>query len=63
VQRKSGLILQLGRWAMHKAARRLPTGTIRGVALPLIVGVNLSAIQVARDDVARLCRAPEVQRP
>ena len=53
VAEESGLILQLGRWAMDKAARTL-AGWDReaGEKLPLYVGVNLSAIQVARDNVA-----------
>jgi diguanylate cyclase (GGDEF)-like protein len=53
VAEESGLILQLGRWAMHKAADTL-AGWDRsaGETLPLYVGVNLSAIQVARDDIA-----------
>ena len=53
VAEESGLILQLGRWAMHKAADTL-AGWDRsaGEPLPLYVGVNLSAIQVARDDIA-----------
>jgi diguanylate cyclase (GGDEF)-like protein len=53
VAEESGLILQLGRWAMDKAAQTL-AGWDRehGEALPLYVGVNLSAIQVARDDIA-----------
>ena len=53
VAEESGLILQLGRWAMHKAADTL-AGWDRaaGGPLPLYVGVNLSAIQVARDDIA-----------
>jgi diguanylate cyclase (GGDEF)-like protein len=53
VAEESGLILQLGRWALDKAAQTL-AGWDRaaGEALPLYVGVNLSAIQVARDDIA-----------
>jgi diguanylate cyclase (GGDEF)-like protein len=53
VAEESGLILQLGRWAMHKAADTL-AGWDRdgGGPLPLSVSVNLSAIQVARDDIA-----------
>jgi len=53
VAEESGLILQLGRWAMDKAAHTL-AGWDRdaGETLPLYVGVNLSAIQVARDDIA-----------
>jgi diguanylate cyclase (GGDEF)-like protein len=53
VAEESGLILQLGRWAMDKAAQTLASwDRLSGEALPLYVGVNLSAIQVARDDIA-----------
>jgi diguanylate cyclase (GGDEF)-like protein len=53
VAEESGLILQLGRWAMHKAAQTLADWDLNaGERLPLYVGVNLSAIQVARDDIA-----------
>ena len=53
VAEESGLILQLGRWAMDKAASTLAEWDRRtGEALPVYVGVNLSAIQVARDDIA-----------
>ncbi len=53
VAEESGLILQLGRWAMDKATRTLAEwDASSGEALPVYVGVNLSAIQVARDDVA-----------
>ena len=53
VAEESGLILQLGRWAMDAATQTL-AGWDRelGEKLPLYVGVNLSAIQVARDDIA-----------
>ncbi|QIL02321.1 bifunctional diguanylate cyclase/phosphodiesterase [Sphingomonas sinipercae] len=53
VAEESGLILQLGRWALDKATQTL-AGWDReaGGPLPIYVGVNLSAIQVARDDVA-----------
>lgn len=52
VAEESGLILQLGRWAMDKAAQTLASWDQQaGEALPLYVGVNLSAIQLARDDV------------
>jgi diguanylate cyclase (GGDEF)-like protein len=53
VAEESGLILQLGRWAMETATHTL-AGWDRdaGEKLPLYVGVNLSAIQVARDDIA-----------
>jgi diguanylate cyclase (GGDEF)-like protein len=53
VAEESGLILQLGRWAMDTAAQTLADWDRQaGEALPLYVGVNLSAIQVARDDIA-----------
>ncbi|HET9813558.1 MAG TPA: EAL domain-containing protein [Sphingomicrobium sp.] len=53
VAEESGLILQLGRWAMDKAAQTLADWDKEtGEKLPLYVGVNLSAIQVARDDIA-----------
>ena len=53
VAEESGLILQLGRWAMDKAAQTLADwDRTTGETLPLYVGVNLSAIQVARDDIA-----------
>lgn len=53
VAEESGLILQLGRWAMDTAAQTLADwDRISGEKLPLYVGVNLSAIQVARDDIA-----------
>jgi diguanylate cyclase (GGDEF)-like protein len=55
VAEESGLILQLGRWAMDKAAQTLAQWDRQsGEKLPLYVGVNLSAIQVARDDIASM---------
>ncbi len=53
VAEESGLILQLGRWAMDKAAKTLADWDRQtGEPLPLYVGINLSAIQVARDNIA-----------
>jgi len=53
VAEESGLILTLGRWAMDKAAQTLAGWDKQyGEPLPLYVAVNLSAIQVARDDIA-----------
>ncbi|MFL6829822.1 MAG: putative bifunctional diguanylate cyclase/phosphodiesterase, partial [Sphingomicrobium sp.] len=55
VAEESGLILHLGRWAMDKAACTLADwDREEGARLPLHVGVNLSAIQVARDNVAEM---------
>ena len=53
VAEESGLILQLGRWAMNKAAETLAGWDAKaGERVPFNLGVNLSAIQVARDDTA-----------
>jgi diguanylate cyclase (GGDEF)-like protein len=53
VAEESGLILTFGRWAMDKATRTLSGwDKAAGEKLPLYVAVNLSAIQVARDDIA-----------
>ena len=53
VAEESGLILQLGRWAMDKATQTVADWDRQaGEPLPVYVGVNLSAIQVARDDIA-----------
>ena len=55
VAEESGLILQLGRWAMDRAVHTLADWDSEiGEPLPLYVGVNLSAIQVARDDIAEM---------
>jgi diguanylate cyclase (GGDEF)-like protein len=55
VAEESGLILSLGRWAMDRAAHTLAGwDAAAGRPLPFTVSVNLSAIQVARDDVANV---------
>jgi diguanylate cyclase (GGDEF)-like protein len=55
VAEESGLILQLGRWAMNTATQTLADWDAEvGEQLPCYVGVNLSAIQLARDDVPSL---------
>jgi diguanylate cyclase (GGDEF)-like protein len=55
VAEESGLILQLGRWAMNTATQTLAEWDAEvGEPLPCYVGVNLSAIQLARDDVPSL---------
>ena len=53
VAEESGLIVQLGRWALETATRTLgewdrKTGTL----LPFNISVNLSPIQISRDDIA-----------
>lgn len=58
VAEESGLILHLGRWAMESATQTLALWDREaGETLPLYVGVNLSAIQVARDDIAGLVQS------
>jgi EAL domain-containing protein (putative c-di-GMP-specific phosphodiesterase class I) len=58
VAEESGLILTLGRWAMDKAAQTLAGWDKSwGEPLPVYVGVNLSAIQVARDDIASVVQS------
>jgi diguanylate cyclase (GGDEF)-like protein len=53
VAEESGLIVPLGRWALEKAIETLAAWDRKaGRILPFSVSVNLSAIQVARDDVA-----------
>ena len=55
VAEESGLILTLGRWAMDKAISTLADWDRQaGEVLPCYVGVNLSAIQIARDDIAAM---------
>jgi diguanylate cyclase (GGDEF)-like protein len=55
VAEESGLIVPLGRWALNRALATMKSWDTRaGRVLPLYVGVNLSAIQVARDDIASL---------
>ena len=55
VAEESGLILQLGRWAMDKATSTLAGwDQAAGETVPFYVAVNLSAIQVARDNVAEV---------
>jgi len=53
VAEESGLIVALGRWALRSAIETLAAwDKAAGRVLPLSVNVNLSPIQVARDDVA-----------
>ncbi|MCY7270958.1 MAG: bifunctional diguanylate cyclase/phosphodiesterase [Sphingomonas bacterium] len=55
VAEESGLILTLGRWAMDKAAQTLAGwDQHNGAPIDAYVAVNLSAIQVARDNIAAM---------
>jgi diguanylate cyclase (GGDEF)-like protein len=55
VAEESGLIVQLGRWALERATIALAGWDRRaGHVLPLSVAVNLSPIQIARDEVPAL---------
>ena len=65
VAEESGLILTLGRWAMDKAAQTLAEWDKRGrrAAAALCRGQSVSAIQVARDDIAEVvAERAEVER-
>lgn len=53
VAEESGLIVQLGRWALEHAAQTLAEWDRKaGEKVPLNISVNLSPIQISRDDVA-----------
>ncbi|HZG47804.1 MAG TPA: bifunctional diguanylate cyclase/phosphodiesterase [Allosphingosinicella sp.] len=53
VAEESGLIVPLGRWALETATRTMAEWDRQvGRELPFSVSVNLSAIQISRDDVA-----------
>jgi diguanylate cyclase (GGDEF)-like protein len=53
VAEESGLIVPLGRWALEQALQTLSEWDAQaGRTLPVSVSVNLSPIQIARDDVA-----------
>lgn len=55
VAEESGLITPLGRWAAYEAAQALARWDAQfGQPLSVGVNVNLSAIQMARDDVASM---------
>jgi c-di-GMP phosphodiesterase Gmr len=52
VAEESGLIVPLGRWALDKAARTIRDWEERAAdALPVKISVNMSAVQLLRDDV------------
>ncbi len=53
VAEESGLIVQLGRWALDSAISTLKQWDCQtGTQLPIGISVNLSPIQISRDDVA-----------
>jgi diguanylate cyclase (GGDEF)-like protein len=53
VAEESGLIVQLGRWALDTAVQTLADWDRKtGTRLPISVNVNLSPVQIIRDDVA-----------
>jgi diguanylate cyclase (GGDEF)-like protein len=53
VAEESGLIVQLGRWALETAMRTLADwDRAAGATLPIGMSVNMSPIQISRDDVA-----------
>ena len=55
VAEESGLITPLGRWAAYEAAQALARWDAQfGQPLPVGINVNLSPIQMARDDVASM---------
>jgi diguanylate cyclase (GGDEF)-like protein len=57
VAEESGLILPLGRWALDEATRTLRAWDIQaGKSLPIGMAVNVSAIQIARDDIPALLK-------
>lgn len=58
VAEESGLIVPLGRWAIEEAARTLADWDTRhGGSCGVKVAVNLSAIQLQRDDIAPVVEA------
>lgn len=58
VAEESGLIVPLGRWAMHEAARAVAVWDAKaGGDCGVKVAVNLSAIQLQRDQIAPMVQA------
>lgn len=55
VAEESGLVVKLGRWALHEAMQQLNRWDEQlGETVPIKMNVNLSPIQMARDDVIRM---------
>ncbi|MFZ5705125.1 MAG: putative bifunctional diguanylate cyclase/phosphodiesterase [Pseudomonadota bacterium] len=58
VAEESGLIVQLGRWALRAATRTLAEwDRMAGMQLPVHMSVNVSAVQFQRDDVVSAVQA------
>lgn len=58
VAEESGLIVQLGRWALRAATRTLAEwDRLAGMQLPVHMSVNVSAVQFQRDDVVSAVQA------
>ncbi|MGC6328879.1 putative bifunctional diguanylate cyclase/phosphodiesterase [Rhizorhabdus sp. FW153] len=58
VAEESGLIVQLGRWALRAATRTLAEwDRMAGSPLPVHMAVNVSAVQFQRDDVVSAVQA------
>jgi diguanylate cyclase (GGDEF)-like protein len=53
VAEESGLIVPLGRWALETAAQTIASWEERLGQLPIKISVNLSAVQLLRDDVPK----------
>ncbi len=57
VAEESGLIVPLGRWAVNEATQTLAKwDALAGEILPIYVAVNVSAVQLVRDDMAAVTR-------
>jgi diguanylate cyclase (GGDEF)-like protein len=58
VAEESGLIVPLGRWALSSATTTLADwDRVAGRILPIYVGVNVSAVQLHRDDIVAAVRS------
>jgi diguanylate cyclase (GGDEF)-like protein len=58
VAEESGLIVPLGRWALSSAMTTLADwDRVAGRPLPVYVGVNVSAVQLHRDDITAAVRS------
>jgi diguanylate cyclase (GGDEF)-like protein len=55
VAEETGLILPIGQWVLNKASRQAQSWQARGLK-PVTIAVNLSSVQLARQDVAGIVR-------